>query len=105
MPDAQPGTPTPTERFDQLWEEIGAKRITIGDAADGVEITIDADLSIFGILDKLKEAAESGHAQGEISDADEKAIAKALEDAGKTLSGGIQDKLRQQLDKLSRKRH
>lgn len=105
MPEAQPGTLSPTERFDRLWEEIGAKRVTIGDEEKGVEITIDADLSIFGILDKLKEAAESGHAQGEISEADQKAIAKALENAGKTLSGSIQDKLHRQLDKLKRKHH
>jgi hypothetical protein len=105
MPEAQPGTPTPTERFDRLWEEIGAKRITIGDADKGVESTVDADLSIFGILDKLKEAAESGHAKGEISDDEQKAIVKALEETARGLSGGLQDKLRQQLDKLTGKRH
>ena len=105
MPEAQPGTPSPTERFNLLWEEIGAKRITVGDEEKGVEITIDADLSIFGILDKLKEAAESGHASGKISDDEQKAIAKSLEDATHTLTGEIQDKLRDQFGKLMGKRH
>lgn len=104
MPEAQPGSQSPTERFNQLWDEIGAKRIIIGDADKGVEITIDADLSIFGILDKLKEAAESGHAQGEISDAEKKAVGKTLEDTARSLSGGLHDKLRQQIEKLAGKR-
>jgi hypothetical protein len=102
MPEPQPGSPTPTERFDQLWEEIGAKRITIGDAEKGVEITVDADLSLFGILDKLKEAARSGHAEGSISDAEEKAIAATLEDTARTLSGSIQDKLRAEIERLAK---
>jgi hypothetical protein len=105
MPESQPGSPTPTERFDRLWEEIGAKRIVIGDADKGVEITVDADLSIFGILDKLKEAARSGHEEGAISDAEEKAIARTLEDTARTLSGSIQDKLRAQVERLTKKQH
>jgi hypothetical protein len=102
MPEPQPASPTPTERFNRLWEEIGAKRIVIGDAEKGVEITVDADLSIFGILDKLKEAARSGHAEGSISAAEEKAIARSLEDTARTLSGSIQDKLRAQVERLTR---
>jgi hypothetical protein len=104
MPEPQPGNPTPTERFDQLWEEIGAKRITIGDEEKGVEITVDADLSIFGILDKLKEAARSGHAEGSISDAEQKAIAETLEETARTLSGSVHDKLRAEVERL-KKRH
>lgn len=105
MPDVQPGTPSPTERFNKLWDDIGAKRITIGDDDKGIEITVDADLSIFGILDKLKEAAESGHASGKISADEKNAIAKSVEDATHTLTGEIQDKLREQFHKLIRKGH
>lgn len=105
MPETQPGTPSPTERFNRLWDEIGAKRITIGDEDKGVEITIDADLSIFGVLDKLKEAAESGHASGKISTDEKNAIAKSVEDATHTLTGEIQGKLRDQLKKLMGKHH
>ena len=103
MPESQPGSPSPTVRFDQLWEEIGAKRIIIGDEEKGVEITLDADLSLFGILDKLKAAARSGHEEGSISDAEEKAIAKTLEDTARTLSGSVQDKLRAQVERLTKK--
>jgi hypothetical protein len=61
MPEAQPETLTANQRFDALWDEVGAKRIVIGEEADGVVIRVDADLSVFGVLDKLKAAARGGH--------------------------------------------
>jgi hypothetical protein len=93
------------QRFNQLWDEIGAKRITIGDEEKGVEIVVDADLSIFGILEKLKDTARAGHDEGEISDDEQKMIATTLEDCARAFSGGIHDRLRRQVDKLTGKDH
>jgi len=104
MPEPEPGTLTANQRFDALWEEVGAKRITIGDEEDGVEIRVDADLSIFGILDKLKEATNSEHEKGEISKDEQKAVTEALEQTVSKLSGGIYDKLNEHFEKLTGKR-
>ena len=75
-------------RFNTLWEDIGAKRITIGDEDKGVEIVIDADLSIFSILEKLKEESEAIHQKGELSATDMDAVSKAVESIEKILGGG-----------------
>ena len=99
MPEAQDAN----ERYNQLWTEIGAKRVIIGDEEKGVEVVVDADLSIFGILDKLKDAARAGHDEGEISDDEQKMIATTLEDCTRAFSGGIHDRLRRQVDKLTGK--
>jgi hypothetical protein len=101
MPEAQDAN----ERFDQLWDEIGAARVIVGDEDKGVEIVVDADLSIFGILDKLKDAARTGHAEGEISDDEQKMIAGTLEECARAFSGGIHDRLRRQIGKLTGKGH
>jgi hypothetical protein len=98
-----PAAEDANERFNRLWNEIGAERIVIGDEDRGVEIVVDADLSLFGILDKLKEAARSGHAQGKISDDEQQKIANTLEECTRAFSGGLLDRLRPQLDKLSGK--
>jgi len=87
-------------RFDQLWEQIGAKRIIIGDADKSVEIVVDADLSIFNILEKLKEAARDPGKAKDL-DADEcKALANALEECSKVLETRVPRGLRGHLDKL-----
>jgi hypothetical protein len=104
MPEAAPGTLTANQRFDALWEEVGAKRVIIGDEEDGVRIRFDPDLSIFGILDKLKEAANSEHEKGEISKDEQKAVTDALEQTVKKLSGGIYDKLNAHFKTLTGKK-
>jgi hypothetical protein len=96
MPAAQDAN----QRFNQLWDEIGAKRINIGDEEKGVEIVVDADLSLFGILEKLKEAARTGHAEGAISDDERKTLASTLEDCARAFSGGVPDRLRRHVGKL-----
>ena len=93
------------ERFNRLWDEIGAKRVLIGSEEKGVEIVVDADLSIFGVLEKLKDASRSGHAKDQISDHDQKKIASTLEECARAFAGGVQDKLRRQFDKLRGKGH
>lgn len=81
------------QRFDSLWEEIGAKRITIGDEDKGVEIVIDEDLSIFRILDKLKEESEASHKKGELSKDDVHAVKQQADAVKDMLGGGIYEKL------------
>ncbi|MBS3903198.1 MAG: hypothetical protein KGZ30_02350 [Anaplasmataceae bacterium] len=76
------------DRFNTLWEEIGAKRMTIGDENDGVEIVIDEDLSIFTILDKLKEESELSHSKGELSSEDLQAVKKGADAIKEVLDGG-----------------
>lgn len=104
MPGTEPGTQTANERFDALWEEVGAERIVIGGEEKVVEIRVDADLSIFGILEKLKEEANSGHEKGEISKDEQKLITEALEGTVSKLSGGVHDKLREQFEKRTGRR-
>jgi hypothetical protein len=101
MPEAQDAN----ERFNTLWDEIGAARVIVGDEDKGVEIVVDADLSIFGILEKLKDAARTGHAEGEISDDERKTIASTLEDCARGFSSGVHGRLRRQIDKLTGKGH
>lgn len=98
MPEAQQDA---NQRFNQLWEEIGAKRVTGGDEDDGVEIVVDADLSIFGILEKLKEASRAGQAEGDISEEEQKMIAERLEETARAFSGGVHDRLRRHIDRLT----
>jgi hypothetical protein len=99
MPAAQDAN----QRFNQLWDEIGAKRINIGDEEKGVEIVVDADLSLFGVLEKLKDAARTGHAGGDIGDDERKMLASTLEDCARAFSGGVQDRLRRHVGKLTGK--
>ena len=76
------------DRFNTLWEEIGAKRIIIGDEDKGVEIVVDADLSIFAILDKLKEKTETSRQKGDLSSEDVKAVNKTADAIKEVLKGG-----------------
>ncbi|MDX2507550.1 MAG: hypothetical protein QNL62_24170 [Gammaproteobacteria bacterium] len=91
------------ERFNTLWEEIGAKRITIGDEDKGVEIVVDADLSIFAILDKLKAESVESRRKGDLSSKDVKAINKTTKAIKKVLDGGIYERLDKRLRKLNHK--
>lgn len=101
MPELDPARRTANEHFDALWEQVGAKRVIIGDEDKGVEIRVDADLSVFGILEKLKAAADEGHSTGEISDEEQKVVRDTLEDTARKLSGGIHDKLQKQFRKFT----
>jgi hypothetical protein len=98
-----PETEQANERFNRLWDEIGAERISIGDEDKGVEIVVDADLSLFGILEKLKEAARTGHTEGDIGAAERKRLASTLEDCARAFSGGVQGQLRRHVGKLTGK--
>lgn len=88
------------ERFNRLWDEIGAKRIVIGEAEDGVEIVVDADLSIFKLIEKLKEAAREGHVQGELDEMERRSVTEAIDDAKRLLEAKIQEPLRNRIDAL-----
>lgn len=46
------------------------------DEDKGVEIVVDADLSVFAILDKLKAESKESRRKGELSSKDVKAIKK-----------------------------
>ncbi len=91
------------DRFNNLWEEIGAKRITIGDQDDGIEIVIDEDISIFTILDKLKEESEEIHRKGEMSNEDFQAVRKGADAIKKALDGGVHNLLGDHFKKLIHK--
>lgn len=88
MSDAQ----NANERFNSLWKEIGAKRMTIGDEDNAVEIVVDADLSIFAILDKLKEESEASRRKGDLSTEDVNAVNKTADAIKNVLDGGIYDR-------------
>lgn len=76
-------------RFNTLWEDIGAKRIIIGDENKSVEIVVDADLSVFAILEKLKEKSEAEHHDGSLSSKDVNAVNKAANSIKDILDGNI----------------
>lgn len=88
------------ERFNRLWDEIGAKRIVIGEAEEGVEIVVDADLSIFKLIEKLKEAAREGHLNGELDETERRSVTEAIDDAKRLLEDKIQAPLRNRMDAL-----
>lgn len=52
-------------RFNALWDEIGAKQITLGAGEDAVQITIDSDLSFANVVNKLKQAAQDDADKGD----------------------------------------
>ncbi len=91
------------ERFNHLWEAIGAKRITIGDEDKGVEIVVDADLSIFAILDKLKEESEKSHRKGKLSAKEVKAVIKKTNAIKEVLDGGVYERLGKHFRKFNQK--
>lgn len=91
------------DRFNTLWEDIGAKRMTIGDEEDGVEIVIDKDLSIFTILDKLKEESELSHRKGELSNEDFQALKKGADAIKDVLDGGVHNRLSDHFKRLIHK--
>jgi hypothetical protein len=88
------------ERFNRLWDEIGAKRIVIGDEDKGVEIVVDADLSIFNLIEKVKEAAREDQAKGTLSEQDRKSLAEAIDGAKRVLEDKIDQPLRKRIDSL-----
>lgn len=88
------------ERFNRLWDEIGAKRIVIGDEDKGVEIVVDADLSIFNLIEKVKEAAREDQAKGTLSEQDRKSLAEAIDGAKRVLEDKIDQPLRTRIDSL-----
>ncbi len=88
------------ERFNRLWDEIGAKRIVIGDEDKGVEIVVDADLSIFNLIEKMKEAAREDQVKGELNEQDRKSVAEAIDGAKRLLEDKIDKPLRTRIDAL-----
>ncbi|WP_428354862.1 hypothetical protein [Methyloprofundus sp.] len=87
-------------RFNTLWEEIGAKRITIGDDEHGLEIVVDADLSVFAIMEKLKEKSEQDHQGGSLSSKDVKAVSNAADSIHDIMEGGMHVGLGSQFKKF-----
>lgn len=88
------------ERFNRLWEEIGAKRILVGDEDQGVEIVVDADLSIFKLIEKVKEAAREDDKKGVLNTQDRKSVADAIDEAQRLLENKIHEPLRARLNAL-----
>lgn len=88
------------ERFNRLWDEIGAERIVIGDQDKGVEIVVDADLSIFNLIEKMKEAAREDHEKGELNEQERKSVAEAIGEAQRLLEDKIHEPLRTRIDAL-----
>lgn len=89
-------------RFNALWDEIGAKRITIGDEEKGVEIVIDADLSIFNLIDKLKDAAQDEADKGDLSADEKDQLKKTAEEAKDLIEKNLPHVLRRRRQRLSR---
>lgn len=81
------------QRFNQMWDEIGAKQITLGDEENGVQISVDADFSIFAILDKLKEKSKASEQSGKLTKEDVKSVGKTADAIKKVLGGGLWDRL------------
>ena len=88
------------QRFNRLWDEIGAARVVIGAEDKGVEIVVDADLSIFNLIEKLKVAAREGQAQGELDERERKSVTDAVDQAKHLLEKNIDAPLRTRMDAL-----
>ena len=88
------------ERFNRLWDEIGAKRIVIGEEETGVEIVVDADLSIFKLIEKRNEAAREGHEKSELDESERKSVAETIGEAKRLIEDKIYEPLRNRIDAL-----
>ena len=83
------------ERFNNLWEEIGAKRIVVGEEDKGVEVVLDADLSVFAILEKIKEEVERKQREDDLTTTEIKALVETTDAIRKTVMGGFVNRLKQ----------
>jgi hypothetical protein len=88
------------ERFNRLWDEIGAARVVIGDEGKGVEIVVDADLSIFNLIEKVKEAAREDAEKGALNEQERKSLAQAMDEAQRLLEGKVHEPLRTRIGAL-----
>lgn len=98
------------DRFNTLWDEIGAKRIVIGEEDKGIEIVVDADLSVFNVIEKLKEAAQDDADKGdpqvkELTADDKKQVKDAMGQAGEMLEKNMPQALRRHLERRLRQQN
>lgn len=97
MPTAQDAN----QQFDQLWEEIGKKRLILGDD-DGknIEIRLDIDLSPISLLKRLHGLSEEGESSGALGSKARKALHEAIDDWENALSDMVPGTLRDRWNRL-----
>lgn len=89
------------EQFEQLWEEVGKKRLIIGDEDDKhVEIRLDIDLSPIKLLKRMQGISDEGHAHGLVGSKSKKALHDVIDEWEEAMSDKVPDKLRDHWRKL-----
>lgn len=89
------------EQFDKLWEEVGKKRLIIGDEDDKhVEIRLDIDLSPITLLKRMQGLSDKGHKQGLVGSKSYKALHDVIDEWEEAMSDKVPGKLRDHWRKL-----
>lgn len=87
-------------QFDQLWEEVGKKRLIIGDEDNNVEIRLDIDLSPINLLKRMQGLSDKGHTDGVIGAKSKAALHDVIDEWEQAMSDKVPDKLRERWRKL-----
>ena len=89
------------DQFNQLWEEVGKKRLIVGDDEDKhVEIRLDIDLSPISILKRLQGLSDKGHAEGLLGNKSISSLHQVIDEWEEALSDKVPTKLRDHWRKL-----
>lgn len=93
-------------QFDQLWEEVGKKRLIIGDEEEThVEIRLDIDLSAISLLKRMQDLSDKGHAKGLLGEKSKAALHDVIDEWEKAMSDKVSDKLRDHWRRLLSRGH
>lgn len=93
------------EQFEQLWEEVGKKRLIIGDEDKNVEIRLDIDLSPLTLLKRMQELSDKGHADGVLGKKSISALHDVIDGWEQAMSEKVPKKLRDRWSKLLKRGH
>jgi len=94
------------EQFEQLWEEVGKKRLVLGDEEDKhIEIRVDIDLSPITLLKRMQSLSDHGHAKGLLGKSSLKALHDVIDEWEEAMSDKVPEKIRNHWRKLLDRGH
>ena len=87
-------------QFNQMWEDVGKKRLIIGDDDKNVEIRLDIDLSPITLLKRMQGLSDKGHSDGVLGDRAKAALHDVIDEWEQAMSDKVPTKLRDHWRKL-----
>ena len=88
------------EQFNQLWEDVGKKRLTIGDDDKNIEIRVDIDLSPITLLKRMQGLSDKGHSDGVLGEKSKSALHDVIDEWEEAMSDKVPSKLRDHWRKM-----